>query len=404
MHNYAGNPANYPGTIPLVDDADLNPPTAANIDLTGQALADRSAFIFQRARTPNFQPSSSPSALFALLGALHAVCWDTKDLRWLIGGQEPSGGGAVVAGRGDPNAWAPSASGSSWGAMAGGSWTSLVRGNEPGISSKYYYGAYVTSGLFYIGRADTVGVTHALATRPGGTGGIGDVKLATRSGILVCAVGASGAGNSQVYYSANSGTSWTAQASALVIATAIPSWLLASNPSGQVLAIPGIVGPPTYISSPDGTTWTARTGLSSVSGGVIGGSELPTALIWGFDANLVGCWLLTTYDGGLTGTYRSYDGVAWSKVTNSLPAGTPIGKLALMSDPLILLALVTETPIARVLYSLDGGATWRQTSTEVVISGGTVSLAAGPNQACIVTGGYIVPGIALGDPGGIGPV
>jgi hypothetical protein len=45
MHNYAGNPANYPLNVGLVDDADLNPATAASLDVSGENLADRTAYL-----------------------------------------------------------------------------------------------------------------------------------------------------------------------------------------------------------------------------------------------------------------------------------------------------------------------------------------------------------------------
>jgi hypothetical protein len=45
MHNYAGNPASYPANVGLVDDADLNPATAAALVVASENLADRTAYL-----------------------------------------------------------------------------------------------------------------------------------------------------------------------------------------------------------------------------------------------------------------------------------------------------------------------------------------------------------------------
>ena len=47
MHNYAGNSASYPATIPLIDDSD--PPDASHFDPGPEALADRTAYLKLRA-------------------------------------------------------------------------------------------------------------------------------------------------------------------------------------------------------------------------------------------------------------------------------------------------------------------------------------------------------------------
>lgn len=48
IHSYAGNPASFPTNVGLVDDSDLNPATAATLDVSGENLADRTAYLKAR--------------------------------------------------------------------------------------------------------------------------------------------------------------------------------------------------------------------------------------------------------------------------------------------------------------------------------------------------------------------
>lgn len=45
MHDYAGNPATFPLSVGLVDDADLNPAGASTLDIAPTNLADRTAWL-----------------------------------------------------------------------------------------------------------------------------------------------------------------------------------------------------------------------------------------------------------------------------------------------------------------------------------------------------------------------
>lgn len=48
MHSIPGNPASFPATVGLVDDADLNPATASALDVAPTNLADRTAYLKAR--------------------------------------------------------------------------------------------------------------------------------------------------------------------------------------------------------------------------------------------------------------------------------------------------------------------------------------------------------------------
>ena len=279
-----------------------------------------------------------------------------------------------------------------------------MRGFEPAIGSKYIYGAYVvpTGGGLKVQRVDTVGSVVSLTTSPAGSStDIVACQLATVSGVIVAAVSSTSAGHSQLYYSSDSGATWTAQA-AITFSSAVGFWILASSPGGQVVGIP-CTARPNYVASANGTTWTAQAALTTL----LGVTEAPTTLCWGDDGTGTGCWVLSTFDGTNTAFYRSYDGINWTAFASTWPHTLVADQMVNISDARILVALVDEAP-ARVVYSLDGGATWSGCRLEAPIVSVVSSLptghklAAGPNQAAIACGALWIPSLAIGDPGGIG--
>lgn len=399
MHQYTDNPDNFPGQVTIVDDSDA--PNASNFNTPAENLGDRTAWLMKRLRTPNFFPGYALTISGAGPDSFQASCWDPVSLRWIVGLLPTSATPQWMTGRGDPQTWIGLFS-SALSGITGGTWLSLVRGIEPSVSSKYVYGAWNTGTTYKLVRGDTVGGSWALAVMPSAATDLTDMRLASRSGVVVAALGSSSAAHSQVYYSTDSGTTWSAQSSTLSITAAIPNWLLRTTAAGGVMAVPGIAGPPAYLTSTDGVTWVAQTGLA----GLVGATEVPSALAWGVDDKFQSCWVLATWDGTSARVYRSYDGATWTAVA-TVPSGVKVSQLVFVTDPMVLLGRVDPPALgvryARVIYSVDGGVTWRQTSTEVLV-GSAASLAAGPNQALVVGGNaYVTVGVALGDPGGIGP-
>jgi hypothetical protein len=402
-HPYAGADT-FPANITLLDDGS-DAPNMTNFMTPPTGLANRTAYTFKRVRSIDWQQSILPSLSTATLGPFASLCcagYDSLSTKWVVAGIVQGGNGGLAWGYGDQSSWIglPQPGGTT---NTGGVYRSIIRGNEPSVSSKYLYASYVADASSHarIERVDTTGPTNSFTTNPSGSStDIVDLQLATVPGVIVAAVSASSAGHSQLYYSSNSGSTWTAQ-SAITFSVAVPFWVIASNPSNQIVAIPVNGFRPTYLTSPDGSTWTSQSGLS-----VLGAADAVTSLCWADDGTGTGCWLLTTYNGqGLV--YKSYDGFTWANVVTDLPAGIILQYMAYMSDARVLLAAVDESP-TRIAYSLDGGQHWRRTPTQVP-SPNTVStvptaqkLVAGPNQALYATGIAVVISNAIGDPGGMG--
>lgn len=406
-HPYAGADT-FEASITLNDDG-VDAPNFTNMNTPSEGLGDRTAYCFKRARSLNWLTSYLPNPSGG--GPITTVCcagYDTLTSKWLIGGH-PSGDDFVATGYGDPSGWValPTVTG---GILASGVFKCIVRGNEPSLSpaSKYIYAPYIvgTSSVLHLVQINTAASSAAQATAPTGSATtVKDCQIVTIPGVIIAATSATAAAQSNVYFSTNSASSWTAQ-TALTISSAIAYWLIATNPSNQIVAIPGQIQP-TYITSTNGTTWTSQSGLTGLLS-----TEVVTALVWTDDGTGLGCWLLSTVDDGASaGTirlHRSYDGVTWSSVTHDLPiVGSGIFYLSNMSDARILVGVFDESP-ARIVYSLNGGGHWATCRTEAPLPA-TVSgyptnskLISGPNQTALAAGALLFLSTAIGDPGGVG--
>lgn len=353
--------------------------------------------------TLGWQPSQLPSipASPGPYTTLACVGYDTLTQKWILGGNPGGSQSFLSAGYGDQSGWTafpqpiPDLD-------SAGSFRSIIRGNEPGVSSKYLYGIYVTDAASHatLTRIDTTGPTAVMATSPAGSAtNVLDCQLATVPGVVIASLGTTLAANSNTLYSTDHGATWTA---GFLPAIAVPGWLLQSNPANQVVAIPKLTSNPTYATSPDGTTWTTQAGLS-----VLGSTEVPRSLCWGDDGTGVGCWVLSTFSAS-TRLYRSYDGFTWTSITNDLPSGVALDSMVNVLGARVLVALVNETPLARVIYSLNGGAHWSSCRVEApivsTVSGVATShkLTAGPNQVAIACGALLLLSSPIGTAGTIG--
>lgn len=351
---------------------------------------------------PSFFPSTLP-----VLGSpgpyttLASVAYDTLSQKWIVAGNPGAAQGFLATGYGDPSGWSLYPQPLST-LDSAGSYRGIIRGNEPSVSSKYVYAAYVNNAASHntLTRIDTVGAAAIFATPPAGTAtNVLDCQLATVPGVIIAALGTTLAANSNVLYSSDSATTWTA---GFLPGIAAPGWLLQSNPANQVVAIPKLTSRPTYATSPDGTTWTTQAGLS-----VLGSTEIPTSLCWGNDGTGVGCWVLSTFSVN-THMYLSYDGFNWASFAHDLPSGIPVDQMVNVSAAGVLVALLTETPLARVVYSVNGGSHWGSCRVEapIVATVSTVptnhKLIAGANQVAIACGALLLLSTSMGPAGTAG--
>lgn len=405
-HQIAGNNANFPVQITVGDDG-VDSPFFSIFNTPHQGLADRTAWLGYRIRVPNFAPSSLPVASGMTGGGpstVHAACWDWLRGKWVVGSNSTPGAPWLIEGRGDPSGW--KVAGPVLPSASGGLFVSIVRGNDPAVSSKYIYASYIVSpGACEIARMDTVGGTFGgVPTPPLAIQGATDISCAlllTRSGVVIAAIGSSTTtGHTQVYSSSNQGGTWTAQ-SALTISSHITTWIGATNPSGVVVVMPSTAGMSAYLRTVDGVTWTSPTINTTLAA-----NETPQSIVWTVDNIGTGCFLMTTYNTAttLTATYRSYDGITWAVLVNNLPIPISLYNLSWVSDPNILLGAISESPLFRVLFSLDGGVTWEQTNLEMNVVSGIQFIAAGPAGAIVSAGQTLAPSLAQGHTQLIGAV
>jgi hypothetical protein len=383
---------------------------------SGQALCDRTQFLARQfallqlafnngllGRVPssfNFCQVSAPAGGVTLYTG---PGWDPISRKWMIGGNTLAGGTgdiSIVVGRNEPTAWEPLLSSSSVSPYSGTP-LQVCRGIEPGVSpaNKYVYLADLTSGGdAVVIRADTNANAWAASFPAGVISDATDISILSVSGVVVAAVGA-GSTDSNVYYSTNSGGSWTAQTAAS-IANPIPIWLLAQSVigGGQILAIPGVASlGPGYLSSSNGTTWVSQAALPYASGQ----TETATGLVYTTNDYGVPMWLLVTYTtiSEVVYTYNSFDGVNWTHFVNDLPSIRPLVQLQAVGG--VVVAMVDEGSPSRVVVSYNGGRNWVDGGIEIN-QGGSFDTAASPNGVMIVTGSGYVPSLVYGSPGGVG--
>lgn len=343
-----------------------------------------------------------PSYVLNMLGAITPSCvaWDSIALKWLVGGLNTTPAAICATGRGDPLNWSESAGGPSTLLVNP---TAVCRGIEPGVSNKYVYLATASGGISLVVRGDTVGLGWATVGLPfGGTADATSVAMISVSGAIVLAVGASSSAHTGILHSIDHGATWQAGPAPGV---AVAQWLLAQSVpgAGTIMAIPQIAaggGGTLYYTSTDGLTWTTQAGLQSLP---LATTETPFGLTYGADGVGTPCWILATHDsagGGATKTYRSYNGASWASFANNIPAGMALFQLSASGQQLI--GSYFEAAPARILCSLDGGATWATTNLELIGTVAGAGTCAGPNQFLAFSNVLMAASPCYGSPGGIG--
>lgn len=337
MHNYAGNPASFPSSIGLLDDADLNPATASTINTAPEGNADRTAWLYNRIGPgpginwhPLITTVTPPGGGGSAAAGQNCMYFDiVNDIWWtvFIDGNFPTVDGGVVCSTsgldGNSDTWfqfggsgGPSTGLSGFGGVdfpsafclvAGSTTTYAIAIVSPGATRSKILTATPTSGSW----------TSALAFP--GSSTITSINMDSGGGAMVAGVGSTDTANTNIW-SSTDGITWGSQAVGSVIGIGaeilIKKGILTSTFGWIAMPMQAAVfesGTPfAYWTSTNGTTWTQR----SLSG-VIANTEVPQGLAFGTDT--VGpCWILATIQGTTQSKfYRSTDGIAWTAIAST---------------------------------------------------------------------------------------
>lgn len=286
-HPYAGNPANYPIAITLMDDG-VDVPSFTNFNTGYEGLADRGAYLFGLVGglvAKNWQAAFTPSGQQACDLAWNPVLRSWQFVYYNSGatqfnaapftGMDQTGGGTPVA---------------------------------QSASSAPLSAACDANGVLYVCEGNNV---YSLA--PGGASWITLDGGAGNSPVVVAGVGANWAsvwefvgGEAFVW-----GPSNTAHSFSTVI-TGGPlgaTWLMASNGSNAVLVVPKVANSSLWV----GTS----SALNSISmtGAGLGTTDVPVAIAWNTS---FGAWIMAVSVAGGTATafYASASGTGgWTKLS-----------------------------------------------------------------------------------------
>lgn len=375
-------------------------PGAQNLNYILNKIASATSRVYAWGAGPiQFLPSYAPRT--AALATLSCHAFDPITLKWMIAGNAPSTGDvAVVWGRGSDNSdMRPPISGA---ITSTATPSSICRGIEPGTSppNRYIYVGTVLSNAGFLTRVDPTGNTsgtNALVDNANVT----QVVVLSTSGTIIIATAATSSADTHISKSTDSGTTVTG-----VISFTVPinGWLAAQSVigAGTTMLIPTNPGGRTsgsmmeVYTTTDGISWTI-TGVV----GVVGGSEIPTSLCYGADGSGVPCWILTTNNGGTPAVYRSYDGTSWASIASTLTTlGVPIIDMASIGGAYV--AIVGETP-ARMLYSMDGAATFLSSSSGLANTGADDGLVVSSyTQFMALCAGLVLPSFSYGPSVGLG--
>lgn len=377
MHGVAGDPLVYPASVSLVDDGDLNPATAAALDVSGQNLADRTAFLnAQRGAVAaeNWQlpfafPANVKSECKPSFDAVHG-CWlfgdnvaNTLSIRTYLGlpGAKtqagiPGSGGAL----GTPVSLAARI-------------TCVLK--DPTDADTFYLAAIATSGgvgHVYRFKLSTGVYTGILVT----SGACTDLQVACFAGQLIVAP-AQGA-SSALSTSGNQGTTFTGVAG--TIPDCDTTWTLAVSPT-ELLAVANhtiATNAPGLLSSADGITFSPQ------SFGAFAGGDAGIGTAWGRD-RAGPCWIFCFKTGGTDREFlRSPDGITWTNIGVTLTTA-PLWDLVAIDTTFVGVSIDTANLVGtRVLYSVDGALTWYQTQFAAInFTVARLWLGASSSQLCV---------------------
>lgn len=383
---YAGNPSNYPATIPIPTGSD--PPGSSLFATPYEGLADRTAYLNAkivpfggynwREIVPSVTPVSggggSPTA------GLNTVYWDFVNQVWIvpfIDGNYPTvaaGVPLVNSGFDERSDQWLQFGGSSGPVFTGFSATTQMPAmTQKAGDANTYLVAILDPGSVgpkIVSATPTSGTWTTMFNAPGNPE-IESCNLIDFAGYNIAGFGSSSAASTMLAYSNDGfatdtlvivGTPMGAPASEILMR-------VGATTGGGAFAIalpltgPGFVTTFFYLSSTDGHTWIVQSGLNSV----LSASEVCTGLDFGADSNGP-CWILATQI-PLTNTskfYRSADGIVWTFISQTTTRAVRdlavIGSLwaATTVDFNPALALYGAAGASYVIFSFDGAVTWHR--------------------------------------------
>lgn len=385
-HPYAGNPASFPVSITLIDDADA--PNASNFDLAPQGLADRTAWLRAQSGATfaeNWLPVTSVTGI-----AWGPALWDPISTQWLVATEQTGspynlhlmlGSGIDPIGTG------------SWANVDSGPLVLSATRKQTSIAidsdGSHFYVATIDSASNSFGTVVVAGGGPYQQIESGGGGTATDNQLIVFGGYLVAAIGSSAANTCRLRAYATPVPPTTTMADILVSAIAgapatptVTAWISKSNGSYVLECPTNAQATPFMLKSTPASnltlvgSWTAETALSSV----VNGTDTIVGLDWGIDG--VGpCWLALVHRAATTRVIRSSDGINWTLVQTLSGAIAANNLLSLCFAGGLFIAIIALATGYGATFSLDGGLTWWLTQLLLPAPNLLPGIAGSPTQA-----------------------
>lgn len=376
MHNYAGDPTNFPANVGLIDDSDT--PNAGNFNVAPENLADRTAYLqrlVQQQRCFNWTKSlAPPTADFDGNNLLtftysHPV-WDDYYGRWLMGCQYNSSDVlGTLMGSYNLLQWVQVKS--LIVSPAGGTMTTIADpstgdvliigvNSDPAGETTLYHPSTNTKSSYNVYPSFTLNQVTEGYAMSGSPDGWAFWSYNDSSHVLP-----------QFFYnSGGSAHTWTTAAFSGY--TDAANWKVqaaAYNPgaSKQILLFPTGTNPAQYVSSTDGLTYTGRTMPAIGASGTITGAA--------YDIYRSLWWMISDTGSSSFKLWKSSDGIAWTLVsTISYPTSKGIavdgdGNIYVLAEfgnrVFAVGGVPTRKADFRTLVSTDNGLTFKVTDMMV---------------------------------------
>jgi hypothetical protein len=339
---YAGDPTAYPITFLIPDDGD--PPTAAAINIGLEALGDRTANLDYRLGITRLIASSLSFGPAAARGsAAGRSVYSSRDLLWW----------SVGGGNDDIR----------YSTDYGFSWTSASPGASALAAALYDMDVDTNGNLVIVPAASSTFVLSYAATGIAGGGSWGKTSVfgsaPTRPCVvfdpvhsLWCVIGYDTA---QRVYTSPDRSTWTARTS-LLAGTQRPV-MAVNKVSGRIVAMNTSGGTTVKVQTSDdgGVSWTLRADISPSIGG-LSSNTFPMALAY---SEAEGAWLMCVrQSGSIFEVWRSVDdGTTWALRATINTQGPVFGSLLAVGSAWIAFSNTANG----LIYSLDSGLTWRAT-------------------------------------------
>lgn len=349
---YAGNPNNFPAVVEVPGGSD--PPSSAIFQTTFEGEIDRTAYLYARgaAAVQEWRPAWLGTAIFGTAQKIQAACWDSTNAQWLLLGVTAAGSYLEFYG----SLGADDGSATYWTALGG-------QATNVGLTSAIC----AASGTPWVVTASPTnlyvysGVGSTLERTVSGKTALQNPEVVSFGGYVIYAVGSTVSGEVTISYaSTGAPTVWTDVA----VGAAATEWALKAN-TGIVLAVPiesSTTTTPNYYHSTDGHTWTSsplsNMGATS-SAAVVGLCWSPTTALW---------YAVVSPSGITLETFTSPDGLTWTAVTMVTTTNPGIVDIAALGSGLVGTIGDSSGGGSRLVFSIDGGATWYESQASFATS------------------------------------